>query len=105
MRLDDLARRQRLAIARLAAAELTELGRDQATLEAELRSVLGRADDGAAVARPDEQATADEVAAVAAQSTRVRRACRYNLALLSHARRSVSLLLGFDEGAAYDRRA
>lgn len=101
-RLDDLTRRQRLAIARLAAYELVELGREQAAAEAELRALVERP---AGAAAPDRAADAD-LAALTARCEEVRRACRQNLALLAHARRSVSLLLGVDEDrAGYDRRA
>ena len=104
VRLDELAGRQRLAIARLAAAELVSLGEEQVGLEAALREIFERADmDGE---RRLEPATAAERAAVVGRSAGVRRAFQHNLSLLSQARRSVSLLLGVDEDrAAYDRRA
>jgi hypothetical protein len=104
VRLDELAGRQRLAIAHLAAAELLQLGEEQAALEADLRAIFERAEkDGERRTGP---ATAAERAAVVGQSARVRRAFQHNLSLLSQARRSVSLLLGVDEDrAAYDRRA
>jgi len=101
-RLDQLADRQRRAIARLASAELDALRNDQAALEGELRSILEAATGGAGA----EPATPAERAAYAALTARVRRACQHNLALFAHARRSVSLLLGIDEErAGYDRRA
>jgi hypothetical protein len=101
-RLDELAGRQLRAIARLASAELIELGRDQAALEAELRSIVEAAADGPAV----EPVPPAERVAFATLTARVRRVCQHNLGLLAHARRSVSLLLGIDEErAAYDRRA
>jgi hypothetical protein len=100
-RLDDLVGRQRKAIARLAAAELAQIGLDQADLERELHAILASA--GEATGEP---ASAAERAHLSAQSARVRRACQHNLALLAHARRSVNLLLGIDEErAGYDRRA
>lgn len=100
-RLDDLAGRQRLAISSMAGGELASLGSEQAALEADLRSLLHRAGQSGG-----EPATAADRAAVAALSARVRRACQHNLGLLAHARRSVSLLLGYDEDrAGYDRRA
>lgn len=101
-RLEQVAAHQRVAIARMAAADLAELGRDQVELESELRTIIENA-GGADGAEP---ATAAERAALAAQSARVRRACQHNLGLLAYARRSVSLLLGLDDDrAAYDRRA
>ena len=104
VRLDELAGRQRLAIARLAAAELGQLGEEQLGIEAELRAIFERAEQ--AGDRRLVPATAAERAAVVEQSARVRRAFQHNLSLLSQARRSVSLLLGVDEDrAAYDRRA
>jgi hypothetical protein len=100
VRLDELSGRQRLAISHMAGAELIALGAEQATLESELRALLLRPRDGG------EPASAEDRAAVAALSARVRRACQHNLGLLIHARRSVSLLLGYDEErAGYDRRA
>lgn len=104
VRLEELVGRQRLAIAHLAAAELAELGEEQAGLEADLRAIFERAEKEGD--RPLEPATAAERAAVVGLSARVRRAYQRNLSLLSQARRSVSLLLGVDEDrAAYDRRA
>lgn len=101
-RLDALADRQRSAIARLAGPELVELTGDQSALEGELRSILEAAGGGS----PADPAIPAELAALATLTTRVRRAFQHNLALLAHARRSVSLLLGIDEDrAAYDRRA
>lgn len=104
VRLDELAGRQRLAIARLAAPELLELGAEQVDLESTLRAIFEREEkDGE---RHLEPATAAQRAEVVGLSTRVRRAFQHNLSLLSQARRSVSLLLGVDEDrAAYDRRA
>jgi hypothetical protein len=100
-RLDDLAGRQRLAIASMAGSELASLGSEQAALEADLRGLLERAGQSGG-----EAATAADRSAVATLSARVRRACQHNLGLLAYARRSVSLLLGYDEDrAAYDRRA
>jgi hypothetical protein len=99
--LDELAGRQRVAIARMAGAELASLDGEQTALEAELRALLEQA--GLAGGEP---ASAADRAAVAALSARVRRTCQHNLGLLMHARRSVYLLLGFDEErAGYDRRA
>jgi len=98
--LEELTGRQRLAISKMAGAELASLGSEQAALESELRALLERPRD------LGEPASAADRAAVAALSARVRRACQHNLGLLAHARRSVSLLLGFDEErAGYDRRA
>jgi hypothetical protein len=103
-RLDELVGRQRTAIARLAAAELAQIGLDQAELEGELHSILVRA--GAGDGAAGDPASAAERAHLAATSARVRRACQHNMALLAHARRSVNLLLGIDEErAGYDRRA
>ncbi len=100
VRLGELAGRQRLAISTMAGADLAALGAEQAALESELRALLQRPCDGG------EPASAADRAAVAALSARVRRACQHNLGLLIHARRSVSLLLGYDEErAGYDRRA
>jgi len=100
VRLDELTGRQRLAISNMEGAELIALGKEQAALESELRALLLGPRDGG------EPASAAERAAAATLSARVRRACQHNLGLLIHARRSVSLLLGYDEErAGYDRRA
>jgi hypothetical protein len=100
-RLAALATSQRLAIAHLASADLVELVRQESELEDELGSIFEQAGtDGG------DPATDAERAALAALGAQVRRACQQNLALLSQARRSVSLLLGIDEDrSAYDRRA
>jgi hypothetical protein len=104
VRLEELAGRQRLAIARLAAAELAQLGEEQVGIEAALRDIFERAENDGE--RRLEPATAAERAAVVEQSARVRHSFQHNLSLLSQARRSVSMLLGVDEDrAAYDRRA
>jgi hypothetical protein len=100
-RLEDLAGQQRLAISRVAGADLASLGGEQSALEAELRALIENA--GLAGGEP---AGAEDRAAVATLSARVRRACQHNLGLLAHARRSVSLLLGIDDDrGGYDRRA
>jgi hypothetical protein len=84
----------------MAGAELASMASEQAELESELRVLLEQPRDGGV------PATAADRAAVAALSARVRRACLHNVGLLAHARRSVSLLLGYDEErVAYDRRA
>lgn len=104
-RLDELAARQRLAIARMASGALLALGAEQAAVESELRSLVEQACSRGGV-ESGGAASASEVDAVAALAARVRRTCQHNMVLLAHARRSVSLLLGIDEDrAGYDRRA
>ncbi|HTE54142.1 MAG TPA: hypothetical protein VK698_24980 [Kofleriaceae bacterium] len=103
-RLEGLAGRQRMAVARLATPELIELGREQTELETELREVFTPGEPSGDRQAPP--ATAAERTSVVEQSARVRRVFQHNLFLMTQARRSVSLLLGIDEDrAAYDRRA
>jgi hypothetical protein len=104
-RLDELAAKQRLAIARMASGALIALAAEQGAVEAELRALIEQACARGAEAR-EGAASASELDAVAALAARVRRTCQHNMVLLAHARRSVSLLLGIDEDrAGYDRRA